>query len=117
LPSIDMADKGVEIPTAPQRTDQELLAAKVRLPQHVVHRSFIAETVVLNLRTGRYHGLNPTAGKMLEALETVPTVSAAIPALTAEFGVERERIETDLLTLIRGLLDRELIVISDGDDS
>ena len=50
-------------------SDQALLASRARLPQHVVHRSFVAETVVLNLRTGKYHGLNPTAGRMLEALD------------------------------------------------
>jgi hypothetical protein len=28
----------------------------VRLPEHVVYRSFEAETVLLNLRTGEYYG-------------------------------------------------------------
>jgi DNA-binding CsgD family transcriptional regulator len=42
---------------------------RVRVPQHVVHRAFPARTVVLNLETGKYHGLNPTAGRMLTALE------------------------------------------------
>ena len=35
---------------------------KVRVPRHVVHRDFPAQTVILNLETGKYHGLNPTAG-------------------------------------------------------
>ena len=34
----------------------ELLTARVRMPQHVVHRSFVAETVVLNLNTGNTTG-------------------------------------------------------------
>ncbi len=67
-------------------SDQELLESRARLPQHVVHRSFVAETVVLNLRTGKYHGLNPTAGKMLEALEAAPTVGDAVPVLADEYG-------------------------------
>ena len=32
----------------------------VRVPEHVVYRDFAEQTVVLNLRTGRYHGLNET---------------------------------------------------------
>jgi Coenzyme PQQ synthesis protein D (PqqD) len=96
-------------------SDQELLSARARLPQHVVHRSFVAETVVLNLRTGKYHGLNPTAGKMLEALETAPTVGAAVPMLAGEYGVEQEQIQSDLLVLTRGLLERGLIVTVDDD--
>jgi hypothetical protein len=100
--------------SAPTSTNA-LLAARVRLPQHVVHRSFVAETVLLNLQTGRYHGLNRTAGRMLEALEQAPTVGAAIPVLAAEYGVEPEQIQRDLLALTRGLLERELIETMDAD--
>jgi hypothetical protein len=95
-------------------SDQQLLESRARLPQHVVHRSFVAETVVLNLRTGKYHGLNPTAGKMLEALEAAPTVGDAVPALADEYGLEPEQIQADLLTLTRGLIERGLIVTADG---
>jgi hypothetical protein len=95
-------------------SDQELLTARARLPQHVVHRSFVAETVVLNLRTGNYHGLNPTAGRMLDALEGAPSVAAAVPALVREYGVEEPQIESDLLALCRGLLERGLIEIEDA---
>jgi hypothetical protein len=93
----------------------DLLAARVRLPQHVVHRNFVAETVVLNLKTGQYHGLNPTAGRMLEALQQAPTVGATVAALAEEYGVEQEQIQRDLLALTRGLLERELIETVDED--
>ncbi len=93
----------------PLPSDQELLDARARLPQHVVHRSFVAETVVLNLRTGKYHGLNPTAGRMLEALEAAPTVGEAVPVLADEYGLEQQQIRNDLLALTRGLLERGLI--------
>lgn len=99
----------------PELSDQELLASRARLPQHVVHRSFVAETVVLNLRTGKYHGLNPTAGKMLEALEGAASVGAVVPELAAGYGVEPAQIEADLIALCRGLLERGLIEISDAD--
>jgi len=110
-----MTDERADTPTTSQLTDQELLGARARLPQHVVHRSFVAETVVLNLRTGKYHGLNPTAGKMLEALEQAPTIGDAVPALAQEYGLDPGRIEADLLLLTRGLLERGLIVTADDD--
>jgi hypothetical protein len=98
-------------------SSSELLAARVRLPQHVVHRSFVAETVVLNLQTGQYHGLNPTAGRMLEALERAPTVGATAPELASEYGIKQEQIERDLLALTQGLLERGLIeIVDDGAD-
>jgi len=105
-----MPEQGADTSTMPPLSDQELLKARARLPQHVVHRSFVAETVVLNLRTGKYHGLNPTAGRMLEVLETSQTIGEAVPALATEYGLEQERIERDLLSLTRGLLERGLIV-------
>ncbi len=86
-----MTDKNVDTTTMSQLSDQQLLEARARLPQHVVHRSFVSETVVLNLRTGRYHGLNPTAGRMLEALEAASTVGDAVPVLAGEYGLEQSR--------------------------
>jgi Coenzyme PQQ synthesis protein D (PqqD) len=101
--------------TSPSTT--ELLAARVRLPQHVVHRSFVAETVVLNLRTGQYHGLNPTAGRMLEALDVASAAGDVVPELASEYGVEPAQIESDLIALCQGLLDRGLIEIVDADSA
>jgi hypothetical protein len=110
-----MTDKRADTQTMSRLSDQDLLDARVRLPQHVVHRSFVAETVVLNLRTGKYHGLNPTAGKMLEALEAAPRVGATVPELAGEYGVESVKVEGDLLVLCQGLLERGLIEIVDAD--
>jgi len=110
-----MTSKKTDTPIVSELSDHGLLDARVRLPQHVVHRSFVSETVVLNLRTGKYHGLNPTAGKMLEALEVAPTVRDAIPVLSGEYGLEQEQIQRDLLSLTRGLLERGLIETVDDD--
>jgi hypothetical protein len=110
-----MADKRADTQIMPQLSDQELLDARARLPQHVVHRSFVAETVVLNLRTGKYHGLNPTAGKMLEALAAAPTAGATVPELAREYGVEPAKVESDLIVLCQGLLERGLIEMVDAD--
>jgi hypothetical protein len=86
-----------------------LLASKVKVPQHVVYRSFPAETVVLNLETGRYHGLNATAGRMLEALEQAACVRDAVAALAADYEQDPSVVEQDLCTLCQSLLERGLI--------
>ena len=51
------------------------------MPEHVVYREFVQETVILNLETGTYHGLNPTGGKMLQTLSNAPTVKEAAATL------------------------------------
>jgi hypothetical protein len=89
----------------------------VRVPDHVVYRSFAAETVVLNLETGRYHGLNGTAGRMFEALDGAGTLEQAAVALAGDLGVERERLDADLLDLCARLAERGLVEVdgADGD--
>jgi hypothetical protein len=86
-----------------------LLASKVTVPQHVVYRGFPAETVVLNLETGKYHGLNATAGRMLEALERAACVRDAAAALAIDYEQEQSVVERDLCELCSSLLERGLI--------
>jgi hypothetical protein len=85
--------------------------SRVRVPAHVVHRSFPTETVVLNLETGIYHGLNPTAGRMLETVERAETIGRAAALLAAEFEQPRSLVERDLCELCRALLERGLVVL------
>ena len=53
------------------------LDSSVRIPPNVVYRTFARETVVVNLETGMYHGLNRVGGRMLEILEQTPSIRAA----------------------------------------
>jgi hypothetical protein len=94
---------------------ESILAAKVRLPEHVVYRAFVKETVVLNLQTGKYHGLNPTGGRMIELLERSDTVQQAARSLAAEFQRPLEEMEADLSDFCRDLVDRGLIEFTSDD--
>jgi hypothetical protein len=98
--------------TAPQTTS--LPDAKIRVPQHVVYRSFPSETVVLNLNTGRYHGLNATAGRMLDALEKAACVRDAAAAVADDYAQQQALVEQDMCELCQQLLDRGLIEIDGG---
>lgn len=81
----------------------------VTVPEHVVYRDFADQTVALNLLTGRYHGLNPTAAAMVEALRSEPTVAAAADRLAPEWDVEHDVLVADLLELCEGLESRGLL--------
>jgi hypothetical protein len=91
--------------------DIETLQLRVGIPQHVVYRDFVSETVLLNIQTGQYHGLNPTAGRMLSVLDRVNGVGEAAEQLAAEFGQPLERIRDDLSELCEGLLSRNLLEV------
>jgi hypothetical protein len=98
--------------TVPSATS--LPSSRIRVPQHVVYRSFPAETVVLNLETGRYHGLNATAGSMLEALERAACLHDAAAAVAKEYEQPQAVIEQDMCELCNSLLERGLIEVDGG---
>jgi hypothetical protein len=88
-----------------------LLDAVVRVPQHVVYRDFPTETVVLNLQSEQYHGLNPTAGNMLAALDRAGSVRGAAVAVAEHFGKEPSDVESDICRLCDLLMERGVIEV------
>jgi len=95
-------------------TPEDLTAARVAIPQTVVYRTFVHETIVLNLETGLYHGLNSTGGKMLDTLSAVGVIGDAARALATEFAVPLEEIQQDLSFFCQELISRGLLVIESG---
>jgi Coenzyme PQQ synthesis protein D (PqqD) len=91
-----------------------LPTSNISVPRHVVYRSFPSETVVLNLETGKYHGLNATAGTMLEALESASCVSDAAGVLAGRYAQPEDVIERDIYELCNVLLERGLIEVDGG---
>ncbi len=77
-----------------------LLGARLRLPEYVVHRSFVAETVILNLQTGKYHGLNPMGGHMLEVLGESADVRSAAERVATEYDQDPALVEEDFLAFV-----------------
>jgi Coenzyme PQQ synthesis protein D (PqqD) len=94
--------------------ESNILQRRVGVPHHVVFRDFVSETVLLNIETGQYHGLNPVAGRMLTVLDSVGSVEAAAQQLAKEFEQPLERIAEDLSGLCEGLLHRNLLEIRDA---
>jgi hypothetical protein len=88
-----------------------VLDARVRIPQGVVYRSFVKETVILNLDTGLYHGVNPTGGRMLATLEEVGSVRDAAGVLARDYGRPLAEIQGDLCEFCEALVERGLLAI------
>jgi hypothetical protein len=93
---------GPEVAAAPQEL-------RYRLPASVVYRPFPEETVVLNLDTGRYHGLNATAGEMLELVAKLGTVAGVAAAISQRYGIDLESAEADVSALCDRLVARGLL--------
>lgn len=91
------------------RSWSELRSSKATVPAHVVFRAFAQETVLLNIRTGQYYGVDPIGGRFLEAIQAGPDFAAAAEKLAGEFGQPPDRIQTDLTTFVDALAQRGLI--------
>lgn len=95
-------------------TTEQVPGPSVTVPDHVVFRVFASETVVLNINTGQYHGLNPIAGRMLETLQRTPNLHVAARELAQEFDQAAELIEQDLRAFCDDLVSRRLLEISEN---
>jgi hypothetical protein len=92
-----------------------LLDASARIPDDVVFRDFMHETVVLNLKTGKYHGLNPTGGRMLRVLEKTPRLRDAAQILADDYKQPVAQMEQDLCEFCSELEARGLLALDAGD--
>ena len=94
--------------------DPSILDRHIEVPEHVVSRAFEQQTVLLNLQSGNYHGINEVGMRMLEASTHAATPREAVADLAAEYEQPESVIEHDLSELLRGLADRGLVVAGDG---
>ncbi|HEX6924136.1 MAG TPA: PqqD family protein [Longimicrobiaceae bacterium] len=71
------------------------------------------ETVILQVETGRYYGLDEVGSRVWNMLDQPRTPREIADRLVEEFDVDRERCEADLDDLLRGFLERKLIQFVD----
>ncbi len=93
----------------PAAPNAHLPKARFSIPKHVASRAFPTETVLLNLQTGQYHGLNPTGGRMFEVLGECGDFEEAVTLLTSEFEQPHEIVGDDLQELCASLIQRGLL--------
>jgi Coenzyme PQQ synthesis protein D (PqqD) len=73
------------------------------------------EVAIVHVRAGIYYGLDPVGARIWELITTPRSVRAVRDALLAEYQVDTERCEGDLVTLLRTMADAGLVEVSDGE--
>ena len=86
-------------------------ASRVSVPADVLVNVVGEESVLLNLKTERYFGLDGVGTRMWTVLTTSPSVQAAYEKLLAEYEVEGGRLRADLQALISQLTEQGLLEI------
>ena len=93
----------------------QLGGARVAVPPHVVASKLVNQTVLLDLRLGKYHGLNGVGARFFEVLSEGADLDEATVRLAAEYEQPAERIRADLATFASRLLGDGLLVV-DGSE-
>ena len=83
--------------------------ARLKIPEQVVTRQVGDETVLLNLVSGTYFGLDPVGSRFLELLEAEGALEAVVARMLEEFDVTEAQLEADLLRLADEMLASGLL--------
>lgn len=88
------------------------LTDKVTIPAQVMARQVGEETVILDLASGTYFGLDPVGARIWQLLTEGKTLAEACAAIIEEYEVTREKIEGDVLSLAEDLQAKQLISVA-----
>ena len=83
--------------------------ALLKIPEQVVTRQVGDETVLLNLESGTYFGLDPVGSRFLELLQAEGALAAVIAQMLEEFDVAEAQLEADLFQLSEEMLASGLL--------
>lgn len=84
------------------------------VPPGVLSEVVDGETVLLQLDTGKYFGLNRTGTRVWQLILESATSERIISAIGAEFGAPEEVVARDLADLFNELTVQGLLVVLDG---
>jgi hypothetical protein len=83
---------------------------RVTVPDDVLISQLQEESVILNLDSERYYGLDDVGTRFLSVLTSSESVEAAYEQLRNEYDVDPQVLRSDLLALVENLLDQGLLI-------
>ncbi len=87
-------------------------AERVTMPKDVLLSGVEGESVLLNLESERYFGLDEIGTRMFSVLTSSSSIQTAYETLLAEYDVDAELLRQDLITLVDQLMAQGLVVIA-----
>lgn len=84
-------------------------------PAHVLVRFLDQESVLLNLQTEQYFGLDETGTRMWRLVTTSPNIDAAYHELLTEYDVQPDLLRENLTELLGHLVEHGLLQVLPAD--
>ena len=88
------------------------LSDNVTIPPQVMARLVGDETVILDLASGTYYGLDPVGARIWQMMAEGKALASVCETLVDEFDVSRETLERDVLQLTKELCAKGLVNIA-----
>ena len=88
------------------------LSSKFAIKPNVMARQVGEETVILDVASGTYFGVDPVGTRIWELIGEDKTLAEIYEVMLKEYDVPREDLERDTINLIEHLLAKELISAS-----
>ena len=89
------------------------LNARIHIPSDVSVCSLKDEAVLLNLKTGKYYGLDAVGSRLWQLLIEHGSLAAAYQTLLAEYSVTPEQLEQDLIRIVDDMARVQLVTIDE----
>ena len=86
-------------------------SSQVTVPESVLFRELEGESVLLNLETESYLGLDEVGTRMWTVLTSTPSIEAAYEILVGEYAVDPDTLHRDIETLLKQLLEHKLVAL------
>lgn len=85
---------------------------RVKVPDDVLISTLQSESVILNLNSERYFGLDEVGTRILSVLSTSNSIQAAYDTLLDEYEVDAEVLRQDLAALIEHLATQGVVELT-----
>ena len=87
---------------------------RVTVPDEVLISNLQDESVLLNLNSERYFGLDNVGTRMLSVLTNSDSIEVAYESLAKEYQVDRQALRDDLIVLFEKILQQGLVKNEQG---
>ena len=87
------------------------LKSRVQVAPEVVSCDLAGEAAILNMKDGVYYGLDPVGASIWNLIQKPAVLGEVKDRILEEYDVSEEECQTDLLELIRQLVENGLVEV------
>jgi hypothetical protein len=85
------------------------LDTRLSIPPQVMSRPVGDETVLLDLESGTYFGLDGVGKRIWESIDKGLTLGDTVAVIEAEYEVDKDQAKADVIEFVSDLIERGLV--------